>query len=168
VSQLLYASDGRLLDGERELVGFDASQGPFGSLTLTSTGSQYEIARQKQHGWHMTLQDRGTGQQAFEFVPHPIGRGGHLRSGDETVELKGRPLGPSHWSFESADGAQIDATAHRDEESGPWPFGKLEVMLEGGEMVGAPAIAPLTLAFGCWLIVQWETDIPRYPARGSF
>jgi hypothetical protein len=39
---------------------------------------------------------------------------------------------------------------------------RLEVRLEVGEWVGTPPIAPLTLAFGCWLIVQWEISVPQH------
>ena len=154
---LSYTTDGRLLDGERELVRLQA-EGAFG--VLSDASGEYELTRPGSGGWHMELTDRRTGQRACEFVPRLIGRGGRLRSADGQTSLRGRLLGPSHWRFSSANGTRVDATANavRTPARG---LRQLEVRLDMGEWVGTLPIAPLTLAFGCWLIVRWEMGMPQ-------
>jgi hypothetical protein len=73
------------------------------------------------------------------------------------VKLDGRPIGPSHWRFE-AQGARVEATTHPVLTAERYSAGRLDVRLQGGDWIGAPPIPLLTLAFGCWLIVQWEIE----------
>ena len=155
--ELLYTFDDRLLDGERQLVGLDSTVGPFGRFS--SPEGEYDIARRKPTGWHLELNDSRTSEQTCEFRPNLFRRGGRMRGAEGTPRLKGRPLGPSHWLF-ATQGARVEATAHPALIDGQ-TTGRLEVRLQSDEWVGAPPIAPLILAFGCWLIVQWEIEGSR-------
>jgi hypothetical protein len=162
--ELLYSFDDRLLDGERELVSLDSTVGPFGRFTCPE--GEYDIARRKRSGWHMELNDLRTSEQTCEFRPNLFRRGGRLLGAEGTARLGWRPLGPSHWRFK-AQGARVQATAHPAVISGHGALGRLEVRLQSAdEWVGAPPIHALILAFGCWLIVQWETEVS--PASGGF
>lgn len=155
---LSYTADGRLLDGERELVRLQA-EGSFG--VLSDSSGEYELIRRRRSGWHMELTDRRTGQRAGEFIPHRIGRGGRLRSADGQIRLRGRLLRPNHWRFRAADGARVNARAHAVRMPGRGGVRRLEVRLDTEEWLGTPPIAPLMLAFGCWLIVRWEMSVPQ-------
>jgi hypothetical protein len=154
--ELHYTFDDRLLDGERELVRLDSTVGPFGRLI--SPQGEYDIARRKRRGWHMELNDARSNEQTCEFRPRLLRRGGRLIGAEGTVKLAGRPVGPSHWVF-AAQGARIEATTHAVLTAEHQSTGRLEVSLQGSDWVGAPPVSPITLAFGCWLIVQWETEV---------
>jgi hypothetical protein len=137
---------GRLLEGERELacVGLDAS--------VTASERCYGIVRTKTRGWHYAVKDRESERHLCSFDGLAIRRGGTLRSGAVELQLRGRPLRPRSWRFTTEAGSRIEVGS-RLARSDPFKFA---LLLRSEDSIAQIPDAPLVLARGCWVIVNWE------------
>jgi hypothetical protein len=137
---------GRLLEGERELarVGLDAH--------VTASKRSYGIVRTKTRGWHYAVKDRESERHLCSFDGLAIRRGGTLRSGAVELALRGRPLRPRSWRFTTESGQRIEVSS-RVARADPFTF---VLLLRGEDSIAQIPNAPLALALGCWVIVNWE------------
>ena len=137
---------GRLLQGEHELarVGVDAY--------ITASGHPYGIVRTKTRGWRYAVKDRETEGLVCHFDGLPIRRGGTLRSGAVELSLRGRPLRPRSWRFRTETGGRIEVGS-RVSRGDPFKFA---LLLRSEDSIAQIPAAPLVLALGCWVIVNWE------------
>lgn len=137
---------GRLLEGERELarVGIDAH--------ITASEHAYGIVRTKTRGWHYAVKDRESERLVCHFDGLPIRRGGTLRSDAVELRLRGRPLRPRSWRFITESGQRIEVSSRLS-------LGdrfKFALLLRSEDSIARIPAAPLVLALGCWVIVNWE------------
>jgi len=137
---------GRLLEGERELarVGVDAY--------ITASEHPYGIVRTKTRGWHYAVKDRESERHVCRFDALAIRRGGTLRSGSVELALRGRPLRPRSWRFITEFGQRIEVSSRVARAD---PF-KVALLLRSEDSIAQIPDAPLVLALGCWVIVNWE------------
>jgi hypothetical protein len=175
---LRFDADGRLLQDEKVLASVDwADDGSFARIAVGDR--EYDLVRKKRTGWHFSAVPLAGGDAVCEFLPHQLHRGGRLKAGSTTLQLHGHPLHKDRWWFEGDGGLKIEAVATlpldgrtADEARVARVAGvrggaqRLEVDLELQESLGVLHDAPLLLAFGCWLIVQWDT-FPMLVAGGG-
>lgn len=152
-SQLQFTTDGELRKDDQVLARVLPSEdGAFGRVV--SSAHEYEIVRLRPNGWHFHLLDRH-GEHG-EFLPFRLRRGGRLRLGAEAISLGGRALHHGAWSFSTQDDRQIHATAKHARRGECKASADFEVALEAEDSIGALPASGEALAFGCWLIVQWQ------------
>lgn len=151
-----------------------------GSFARIVVGDRkYDIVRKRRTGWHFSVVPLAGGDAVCEFLPHQLHRGGRLKSGSNTLQLHGHPLHKDRWWFEGDGGSRIEAVAavpldgrtpDEVEAAGRarvrGASERLEIDLEVQESLGVLHDAPLLLALGCWLIVQWDT-FPMQVAGGG-
>lgn len=155
-SHLRFGADGRLSQGETILASVDwADDGSFARIVVRD--SEYDIVRKQHTGWHFVVVALTDGGAVCEFMPHQLHRGGRLKSDGTTVQLCGHPLHEDKWSFTGEGGLRIEARAKPLSDGIRASSSRVEVDLEVEESLGVLPNAPLMLAFGCWLIVQWDT-----------
>jgi hypothetical protein len=137
---------GRLVQGESELarVGIDGS--------IASVGRGYRVVRTKPRGWHYGVEDRSIEEVVCRYEPLLVRRGGCLRSDSVAVKLRGLPLRPRSWRFATEAGQRIEVSS-RLSRSDPFKFA---LLLRCEDSLAQVPNAPITLALGCWLIVNWE------------
>jgi hypothetical protein len=183
VVELVFA-DGRLVQGDAELarieVEFDA--GAVDARLRTAT-REYVITRPKRYGWRYQVVDPADEQVVCAFRPFALRRGGNLCAGATSVSLSTRWLNSGAWRFITEDGHRVEAsvgpprgvTEFRDDPSGERR--RVTVLRSGDppvvtlrleDSISVIPHAAVTLAFGCWLIVQYE-GVPVWglPAGGG-
>lgn len=138
--------DGRLREGERELARVDIR------ARIEVAERSYAIVRTKPRGWHYAVKDRESGRHVCDFDGLLVRRGGTLRSGPVELQLRGRPLRPRDWRFTTEAGAQIEVSSRLARAD---PF-KFALLLRSEDSIAQIPNAPLVLALGCWVIVNWE------------
>ncbi len=154
--ELAFAS-GRLLEGERELARIEPD------ASLTCGGREYGIYRTKKHGWHYAVKASEDDRLVCEFEPFRVLRGGRLRTGSAVLKLHGRPLRSKSWRFTSDAGARIEVAS----KLSPRERSKFRLTLRVEDSLAPIPEAPIVLAFGCWLALNWE-DAPLGPAVGPY
>jgi hypothetical protein len=175
-----FDTNGRLLENEKVLASVDwTDDGSFARIVVGD--GNYDIIRKKRTGWHFSVVPLAGGDAVCEFLPHQLHRGGRLKSGLSTLQLHGHPLHNDQWWFEGDGGLKIEAVAIPPSEPptvdeaggarlarGRGVVERLEVDLEVQESLDVLHDAPLLLAFGCWLIVQWDTFPMQVAGGGGF
>ncbi len=172
-----FDADGQLLQDEKVLARVDyADDGSFARIVVEER--EYDIVRKHRTGWHFSVVPVAGGDAVCEFLPHQLHRGGRLKSGTSTLQLHGHPLHKDRWRFEGDGGLKIEAVATLPLDGSAADGAgerlarirgapeRLEVDLEARESLGVLQDAPLLLAFGCWLILQWDT-FPMQVAGGG-
>jgi hypothetical protein len=137
---------GRLLDGERELARVDiATQVEAGERT-------YGIVRTKPRGWHYAVSERVGERRVCNFDGLAVRRGGTLRSGSVTLQLRGRPLRSRSWRITTEATGTIEVSSRLARAD---PF-KFALLLRSEDSLAQIPNAPLVLVLGCWVIVNWQ------------
>jgi hypothetical protein len=165
LTALLYDAGRRLCESERVVVGYEAGAGEsYGRLLIG--GRAYDIVREARRGWRFSLMADGDESAVLSFLPSRLRRGGSICAGGAEVTLHPQPLGVHRWRFASTAGWLVNARMRSASRRGSrepegvvdpvWPFATVE--LEGLDTVGASLETPLVLAFGCWLIVEAESQ----------
>jgi hypothetical protein len=154
---LVFTADGRLLAGETVLAQV-AGPDDEGFPQLVVGDHDYNIVRPERLGWHFELIDRWSGKRTCDLVPFRLRRGGRLRWSDGVVLLRRRPLRGKRWWFLAESGHRIEATARPVGHGFPGSVMRpLEVTLRSDQGIGPFPHEPITLAFGCWLVIQWDS-----------
>jgi hypothetical protein len=164
--RLVYGIDRQLRDGDRLLAGFEEDS-LWGWITVDNR--RYEIVRQERRGWHFRLVDLDAGQDAREYVPFRVARGGRVLGGQAPVTLRPVPLRPRKWTFANETGWQVDAkvvdsrSKRAVSDRAQKPRSPYEVQLGG---LPSPDVSPeisMLLAFGCWIVIEAASmKIPDY------
>jgi hypothetical protein len=146
---LVYGMDRRLREREVVRVGFEATAGsPWGCMVVG--GHEYEIVREGRTGWHFSLLDRESGEQLYEFSRFRVLPGGTITGKGSRVTIRETLLRNGRWTFTSDDGWQVRATRTRR-------YPGRELRLEHVGLMGVPSSEALLLAFGTWILVEWES-----------
>jgi hypothetical protein len=174
--------ESKLLQGEAELARIEVELNSAITGRVIAAHREYAIVRPKRSGWHYRVVDPPSDTVVCNFHPYWMRRGGRLSSAPGgSVVLSTRPFRTRAWRFTTEDGHRIDASV------GP-PRGAIELRSDpSGEVrratvvhTGDPPVVTLrsedlmsllpdavvTLAFGCWLIVQYES-LPMLPMTGG-
>ncbi len=138
---------GRLIHNDAELARID------GDARLTVGTRELQIVRTRPHGWHYGVEDHATEQLICRFDPLLVRRGGGLRSAQATVKLRGLPLRPRSWRFTTEAGRRIEVSSTLS-PSEPLKFA---LRLRSEDSIAQIPNAPIVLALGCWLVVNWES-----------
>jgi hypothetical protein len=130
-------TQGRLLQRDSELARVDPD------ASLTAGARELQIVRTRPHGWHYGVEDYAGEQLICRFDPLLVRRGGGLHSAQATVKLRGLPLRPRSWRFTTEAGRRIEVSS-------------TALLLRSEDSIAQIPNAPIVLALGCWLIVNWE------------
>lgn len=165
--------EGRLLQGEAELARVELEFDSAATARLIAARREYAIERPKGHGWRYRVVDPASDTVVCDFHPYWLRRGGRLSSGPGgSVVLSTRPFRTRAWRFRTEDGHRIHASVGRPRgaiEPRSDPSGGLRrvtvvrggdpavVTLRSGELTSVLPNLAVALAFGCWLIVQYES-----------
>jgi hypothetical protein len=161
---LVFASDGVLREGERELGRIETGTDPYARVTVGERS--YDVLRRGRAGWRFSLLDASDTRVVCEFHQARLRRGGTLSGETIEMRLRSKLLGSRAWTISIPDGRSLAVKC---------TVGGLESRGEGGRRVvtlgsGIPPALTLasedwslsthdllpTLVLGCWLIVQWE------------
>jgi hypothetical protein len=146
---LVYGMDRQLREREIVRVGFEATGGgPWGCMVVG--GHEYEIVREGRAGWHFSLLDRESGEQLYEFSRFRVLPGGTITGQGSRVTIRETLLRNGKWTFTSDEGWQVRATRTRR-------YPGRELRLEHVGLMGVPSSEALLLAFGTWILVEWES-----------
>jgi hypothetical protein len=153
------------------IAGFEHDEhGGFGCIVIGER--RYEIVRDEPRGWHFRLLETDSRTETCEFARFRLRRGGKLTAREQVVTLRGRPLSPDRWTFASDAGWQIKAHSRPVGELTLAHAGRMQLTM--GQIAGAVEVrlggaevaifgsSALLLAFGCWILVEWES-VPVAP-----
>ena len=154
-STILLASDGQLRSNNRVLARIEkGEEGSFARVIVEE--AKYEVIRGKRSGWGFVLVRLLNRDVMCEFSPFHIRRGGRLRWGSSAIGLRSDIFRPRRWYFtvEGRRSVSVDVGAVRGGTRAGTENIEMRLCVEQTiQMV--PEILSI-IAFGCWLIVQWE------------
>lgn len=162
---LVFASDGALREGERELGRIDLGSGEH-YARVAADGRSYDVRRKGRAGWHFSLLEASGARVVCEFHPARFRRGGVLQGESIVMRLQAKLMGAGAWTISIPDRGSLAVTREAGGLQSEGEDGRRLVTLGTGI---PPALRltsedwPLsvrdalpTLVFACWLIIQWE------------
>jgi hypothetical protein len=161
---LVFGVDGSLRDGEKEIASVREADGPEFARVSVGNGKG-EIVRRRRHGWRYQLVDARGERVICDFRPLLLRRGGTLSTPGQAMELRVHLLRSRGWSMSLAGQPDIRAIARpgRIGDDGVKGWRRItvsgiprELVLTAEEMISLHEETRWMLAFGCWLVLQWE------------